>query len=57
MPSPSAIAAILAQPEAEGPKGLYPWTLNPDDAYPSLGSAEERRGKGVHKLSGGGGAG
>ncbi|CAO3434197.1 hypothetical protein [Azospirillum doebereinerae] len=46
LPDPSLIAAILAQPEADGPKGTYPWTLNPDDAYPSLGSAEERRGKG-----------
>ncbi|CAO3423661.1 transposase family protein [Azospirillum doebereinerae] len=46
LPDPSLIAAILAQPEADGPKGVYPWTLNPDDAYPSLGSAEERRGKG-----------
>ncbi|MBP2232737.1 AcrR family transcriptional regulator [Azospirillum agricola] len=45
-PDPAIIAAILAQPEADGPKGVYPWTLNPDDAYPSLGSAEERRGKG-----------
>ncbi|MCG5240539.1 transposase family protein [Azospirillum doebereinerae] len=46
LPDPTIIAAILAQPEADGPKGAYPWTLNPDDAYPSLGSAEERRGKG-----------
>ncbi|MGF7173913.1 hypothetical protein [Azospirillum doebereinerae] len=45
-PNPAIVAAILAQPEADGPKGVYPWTLNPDDAYPSLGSAEERRGKG-----------
>ncbi|XKH36541.1 hypothetical protein ACIU1J_14115 [Azospirillum doebereinerae] len=52
MPDPSAIAAILARPEAEGPKGAYPWTFNPDDPYPSLGSAEERRGKGVYRLSG-----
>ncbi|MCG5242881.1 transposase family protein [Azospirillum doebereinerae] len=52
LPDPSAIAAILARPEAEGPKGAYPWTFNPDDPYPSLGSAEERRGKGVYRLSG-----
>ncbi|CAO3430804.1 transposase family protein [Azospirillum doebereinerae] len=45
LPDPSLVAGILAQPEADGPKGVYPWTLNPDDAYPSLGSAEERRGK------------
>ncbi|MBY6262817.1 hypothetical protein EI613_12995 [Azospirillum sp. 412522] len=44
LPDPRAVAAILAQPEAEGPKGVYPWTLNPDDPYPNLGSAQERRG-------------
>ncbi|ALG72667.1 hypothetical protein VY88_16770 [Azospirillum thiophilum] len=43
-PDPRAVAAILARPEAEGPKGVYPWTLNPDDRYPNLGSAAERRG-------------
>ncbi|CAO3421813.1 hypothetical protein [Azospirillum endophyticum] len=43
-PDPKAVAAILAQAEAEGPKGVYPWTLNPDDAFPNLGSALERRG-------------
>ncbi|MBK1838825.1 hypothetical protein JHL17_15510 [Azospirillum sp. YIM B02556] len=43
-PDPRAVAAILARPEAEGPKGVYPWTANPDDPYPSLGSAQERRG-------------
>ncbi|CAO3418119.1 hypothetical protein [Azospirillum doebereinerae] len=56
-PDPTLIAAILAQPEADGPKGVYPWTLNPDDAYPSLGSAEERRGKGPCGWRGGGAAG
>ncbi|MCG5238429.1 hypothetical protein MCW82_01350 [Azospirillum doebereinerae] len=54
LPDPAIIAAILAQPEADGPKGVYPWTLNPDDAYPSLGSAEERRGKGPCGRRGGG---
>ncbi|SMH39760.1 helix-turn-helix domain-containing protein [Azospirillum agricola] len=54
LPDPSITAAILAQPEADGPKGVYPWTLNPDDAYPSLGSAEERRGKGPCGRRGGG---
>ncbi|CAO3440710.1 hypothetical protein [Azospirillum endophyticum] len=44
LPDPKAVAAILAQPEAEGPKGVYPWTFNPDDPYPNLGSAQERRG-------------
>jgi hypothetical protein len=43
-PDPRAVAAILARPEAEGPKGAYPWTVNPDDPYPNLGSAQERRG-------------
>lgn len=43
-PEPEAIAAILARPESEGPKGVYPWTFNPDDPYPNLGSALERRG-------------
>ncbi|MBK1841159.1 hypothetical protein JHL17_27530 [Azospirillum sp. YIM B02556] len=35
-PDPRAVAAILARPEAEGPKGVYPWTVNPDDPDPSL---------------------
>ena len=43
-PDPRAVAAILARPESEGPKGVYPWTFNPDDPYPNLGSALERRG-------------
>jgi hypothetical protein len=43
-PDPRAVAAILARPEAEGPKGVYPYTLNPDDPYPTLGSALERQG-------------
>ncbi|MBK1836230.1 hypothetical protein JHL17_02285 [Azospirillum sp. YIM B02556] len=43
-PDPKAVAAILARPEADGPKGVYPWTLNPDEAFPNLGSALERRG-------------
>lgn len=44
LPEPDDIAAILARPEAEGPKGVYPWTYNPSDPYPNLGSALERRG-------------
>ncbi|PGH54273.1 hypothetical protein CRT60_31215 [Azospirillum palustre] len=44
LPDPRAVAAVLAQPEAEGPKGVYPWTHNPDDLYPTLGSALERQG-------------
>ncbi|PWC73680.1 hypothetical protein TSH100_30830 [Azospirillum sp. TSH100] len=43
-PDPRAVAAILARPESAGPKGVYPWTVNPDDPYPSLGSALERQG-------------
>jgi hypothetical protein len=43
-PDPRAVAAILARPEAAGPKGVYPYTLNPDDPYPTLGSALERKG-------------
>ncbi|ALG75297.1 hypothetical protein VY88_24770 [Azospirillum thiophilum] len=43
-PDAATIAAILAQPEAEGPKGVYPWTLNPDDPFPNLGTAKERKG-------------
>ncbi|WP_377811734.1 hypothetical protein ABNQ38_35825 (plasmid) [Azospirillum sp. A29] len=43
-PDPRAVAAILARPEAVGPKGVYPYTLNPDDPYPTLGSALERKG-------------
>ena len=43
-PDPRAVAAILARPESTGPKGVYPWTLNPDDPYPTLGSALERKG-------------
>ncbi|PWC77696.1 hypothetical protein [Azospirillum sp. TSH64] len=43
-PDPKVIAAIVARPEAEGPKGAYPWTFNPDDPYPNLGSALERQG-------------
>ena len=43
-PDPRAVAAILARPESAGPKGVYPYTLNPDDPYPTLGSALERRG-------------
>ncbi|PWC93310.1 hypothetical protein [Azospirillum sp. TSO5] len=35
-PNPEMVAAILARPEAAGPKGLYPWTVNPDDPYPGL---------------------
>ena len=35
-PDPAMIAAILARPEGEGPKGVFPWTLNPYEHYPNL---------------------
>ena len=45
-PDPRAVAAVLAQPEAAGPKGLYPWTVNPDDPFPNLaGGPDSRRGR------------
>ena len=38
-PHPAIVAAILARPEADGPKGVYPWTLTPEDAFPNLAPA------------------
>nr|WP_295833372.1 hypothetical protein [uncultured Azospirillum sp.] len=35
-PSPAMVAAVLAQPEAAGPKGVFPWTLNQYEEYPNL---------------------
>ncbi|PWC81401.1 hypothetical protein TSH100_27350, partial [Azospirillum sp. TSH100] len=35
-PSPAMVAAVLAQPEAEGPKGVFPYTLNQYEEYPNL---------------------
>ncbi|MBK1836748.1 hypothetical protein JHL17_04920 [Azospirillum sp. YIM B02556] len=35
-PDPRAVAAILARPEAAGPKGVFPWTLNEHEPYPNL---------------------
>ncbi|CAO3436232.1 hypothetical protein [Azospirillum endophyticum] len=35
-PDPAVIAAIVARPETQGPKGVFPWTFNPDDPFPSL---------------------
>ncbi|MBP2302073.1 hypothetical protein [Azospirillum picis] len=44
-PDPRMVAAILARPEAEGPKGVFPWTALPEgEFHPDLGSARERRG-------------
>ncbi|MBK1842048.1 hypothetical protein JHL17_32095 [Azospirillum sp. YIM B02556] len=41
--SPEVVAAIVAQPEGEGPKGVYPWTLNPDEHFPNLVPGPVRR--------------
>ncbi|MBP2306399.1 hypothetical protein GBZ48_02985 [Azospirillum melinis] len=35
-PSPAMIAAVIAQPEAVGPKGVFPWTVNQYEDYPNL---------------------
>jgi len=35
-PSPALVAAVLAQPEAAGPKGVFPWTVNQYEEYPNL---------------------
>ncbi|WP_391349204.1 hypothetical protein [Azospirillum sp. A23] len=35
-PSPALVAAVLAQPEATGPKGVFPYTLNQYEEYPNL---------------------
>ncbi|PGH57360.1 hypothetical protein CRT60_13010 [Azospirillum palustre] len=35
-PSPKLVAAVLAQPEAAGPKGVFPYTLNRYEEYPNL---------------------
>ncbi len=44
-PDPAMIAAILARPEAEGPKGVFPWTLNQYEHYPNLNPGPvDRRG-------------
>ncbi|CAO3431590.1 hypothetical protein [Azospirillum endophyticum] len=50
LPDPRAVAAILARPEATGPKGVYPWTVNPDDPYPSL-AAEPANGRAAGPFS------
>ncbi|WP_434622950.1 hypothetical protein [Azospirillum sp. B2RO_4] len=35
-PNPAMVAAILARPEAAGPKGVFPWTVNQYEHYPNL---------------------
>ncbi|SMF22666.1 hypothetical protein SAMN02982917_1083 [Azospirillum oryzae] len=47
-PDPAMVAAVLAQPEAEGPKGVFPWTLNQYEHYPNLNPGPvPRRGAGA----------
>ena len=36
LPDPEMVAAILARPEGEGPKGVFPWTVNEYEHYPNL---------------------
>ncbi|MBY6265245.1 hypothetical protein EI613_25480 [Azospirillum sp. 412522] len=43
-PDPRAVAAILNRPEAEGPKGAYSWTVNPDDPFPNLAAETANSG-------------
>ncbi|MBP2308251.1 hypothetical protein [Azospirillum melinis] len=35
-PSPELVAVVVAQPEAVGPKGVFPWTANQYEEYPNL---------------------
>ena len=35
-PDPAMVAAILARPEGEGPKGVFPWTVNEYEHFPNL---------------------
>ncbi|ALG70216.1 hypothetical protein VY88_08700 [Azospirillum thiophilum] len=42
-PDPALVAAILNRPEADGPKGVYPWTLTPEDPFPNLAPGPVRR--------------
>ncbi|PWC51613.1 hypothetical protein TSA6c_13775, partial [Azospirillum sp. TSA6c] len=47
-PSPAMIAAVVAQPEAAGPKGVFPYTLNQYEEYPNLNPGPVgRRGVGA----------
>ena len=47
-PDPAMVAAILARPEAEGPKGVFPWTANQYEHYPNLNPGPvSRRGAGA----------
>ncbi|PWC35764.1 hypothetical protein [Azospirillum sp. TSO35-2] len=42
-PDPAVIAAILARPEAAGPKGVFPWTFNPQDPVATLAAGPVNR--------------
>ncbi|MBY6266145.1 hypothetical protein EI613_30170 [Azospirillum sp. 412522] len=47
-PNPAMIAAVVAQPEAAGPKGVFPWTVNQHEEYPNLNPGPvSRRGAGA----------
>nr|WP_295828601.1 hypothetical protein [uncultured Azospirillum sp.] len=47
-PDPAMVAAILTRPEAEGPKGVFPWTANQYEHYPNLNPGPvSRRGAGA----------
>ncbi|WP_395455695.1 hypothetical protein ACHMW5_11300 [Azospirillum melinis] len=47
-PSPALVAAVVAQPEAAGPKGVFPYTLNQYEEYPNLNPGPVgRRGVGA----------
>ncbi|CAO3402614.1 hypothetical protein [Azospirillum palustre] len=46
-PNPAMVAAVIAQPEAQGPKGVFPWTVNQYEDYPNLNPGPvPRRGAG-----------
>ncbi len=47
-PDPEMVAAILARPESEGPKGVFPFTVNQYEPYPNLNPGPvPRRGAGA----------
>ncbi|PWC88415.1 hypothetical protein TSH100_07575 [Azospirillum sp. TSH100] len=47
-PNPAMVAAVVAEPEAEGPKGVFPYTLNQYEEFPNLNPGPvPRRGAGA----------
>ncbi|MBP2301936.1 hypothetical protein [Azospirillum picis] len=45
---PAIVAAILARPEAAGPKAVHPWAFNPQEDFPNLvPEPVSRRGAGA----------